>query len=824
MYPPNVDPALAALPFGATNDAAIESLNSGTEPELDEATKKEHIKKVLETIRTSYFSDEEFVRDFQVRMTRRNNNYFRNIQNTYWSEIAHDWQSFSAPPEGYEGDASELSDLANQTFVNIYKAYGEIIIAALSSQIPSTRFLPEDADNADDILTAKAYNKIADLIRKNNRAKMLLIRCLTILYNEPYVAIYNYSRRSKKYGTFRKPIEGIVKRSFTNFYCATCNSKLHSETEPSEVVDESYAPQGAFNFNGPSLACPECGTNGPTMQDSQEEVAEAVIGYDEAAKLRIIQEVYGQTNVRFPAFCRKQEDIPYLALEYEQSIPLVESVYPELAGKITGIVADDGNNNLWARTNQDYNGQSPEGVCTVRQIWFRTWALNKYGLREDDIPEELTTCLREFPKGIRAVFINDELAEAHEEDLDDHWTISVNPLFGELCGDAIGTAVIPIQDMKNDATNLTKETMEHGIAETFADSQVINFQTYGDKEIRPGMMYPAQRPANGSMGDSFYQTRTASLQPEVIEFNNRQDKDGQFISGALPSIFGGTLQGGGGTAYEYSQSRAQALQRLQTVWQIVCHTWSEMELRSINEYIANVDYDDRFSSKNGNSYVNVWIKQVELKGKVADIESESAEYFPISWAEKKAVIDKLMELNNEFVNGILSNPNNIGMISRSYGLGELYIPGDDDRNKQLAEISEMLQSGEGIDPAQIDPTQITQMLPTVKPEPKIDNHPIHMEVAKAWAVSEGGIYAKLNNALGYLNVVMHIEAHDMAMMQMAVEDARKQQQVQMMIQQGMQPPPPPEGTVTPPPPPMGGPPPNQGPPQGPPPPSPPNGA
>jgi hypothetical protein len=227
-----------------------------------------------------------------------------------------------------------------------------------------------------------------------------------------------------------------------------------------------------------------------------------------------------------------------------------------------------------------------------------------------------------------------------------------------------------------------------------------------------------------------------------------------------------------------------------------------MELRSINEYVNNVDYDDRFSSKSGNSYVNIWIKQVELKGKVADIESESAEYFPISWAEKKAIIDKLMELNNEYVNNILSSPNNIGMISRSYGLGELYIPGDDDRNKQLAEISEMLQSGEGIDPATLDPNMIGQMLPTVKPEPKIDNHPIHMEVAKAWAVSEGGLYAKLNNALGYLNVVMHIEAHDMAMMQMAVEDARKQQQVQMQIQQSQmmmgQPPPDPNAVQPPP--------------------------
>ena len=656
------------------DEQALEDGALDQEQELQD--KKLQIKKVMETCKTLYYSDEEFVRDFQIRMTRRNNNYFRNLQNTYWSEVAHDWTSFSSPPEGYDGDENELLDYANQSFVNIYKAYGEIIIAALSSQVPSTRFLPEDADNADDVLTAKAYRKIADLIRKNNKAKLLLIRCLTILYNEPYVAIYNYCKRSKKFGTFRKPLYGTVKRTYRNFYCPGCNEKLHSETEPSEVVDSTYEAQNSFDFQGPPMDCPTCGQSMSTMQDTSEEVNQATIGYNDSAKLRIIQEAYGQTNVRFPAFCRKQEDIPYLALEYEQPISLVEAVYPELAGQISNVATDDTSQNLWARTNQDYNGQIPEGACTISQIWFRPWALNKYGLQaqgfaQDNIPEELKTCLQEFPNGCRAIFVNDELAEVHEEDLDEHWTISVNPMFGELCGDAIGTSVIPIQDIKNDITNLTKDTIEHGITETFADSQVINFQTYGNVEARPGMIFPAQRPANSSMNDAFFQTRTAALQPEVVEFNNRQDKDGQFVSGALPSIFGGTIQGGGGTAYEYSQTSAQALQRLQTLWQIVCHLWSEMELKSINEYVNEVDYDETILPESGNSYVNIWIKQIELKGKVADIEPESAEYFPVSWAEKKAIIDKFLELNNEYINTILSNPNNIGVSLTAYGLGEL---------------------------------------------------------------------------------------------------------------------------------------------------------
>ena len=782
----------------------------------DVQEKKLAIKKVMETCREMYYSDEQFARDYQVRVTRRNNNYFRNLQNTYWSEVAHDWRTFNQVPEGYEDEIE-----GNQAFVNIYKSYGEIIIAALSSQIPSTRFLPEDADNPDDLLTAKAYNKIADLIRKNNKAKLMLIRCLSILYNEPYVAIHNYAKRSKKFGTFRKPVYGNVKRTFRNFYCPSCYTELGKEEEPPEVVADDYESQPSFDETGPPNVCPQCGQQTSTFSDSREELNKTVIGYNDSAKLRIVQEAYGQTNVRFPAYVRKQEDMPYLALEYEQPISLVESVYPELAGGISDSTVDTGGQNIWARTNQDYNGTVPGGICTVSQVWFRPWALNKYGLQhqgfdQDNIPEELKICLREFPSGCRCVFINDELAEVHEEDLDEHWTISVNPLYDVLCGDAIGTAVIPIQDIKNDMTNLTKDTVEHGIPETFADSEVVNFQNYGSMEAKPGMIYPAQRAANSSMSDAFFQTRTAQLQPEVIEFNNRQDKDGQFISGALPSIFGGNIQGGGGTAYEYSQSRAQALQRLQTTWQIVCHTWSEMELKSINEYVSEVDYDERFSQKSGNSYVNVWIKQIELKGKVADIEPESAEYFPISWAEKKAIIDKFLDLNNEYINTILSNPNNVGLVSRAYGLGELYIPGDDDRNKQLAEISEMLQSGEGINPEQMDPNEINSMLPTVRPEVEIDNHTIHMEVAKGWCVAEGGIYAKLNNPMGYLNVVLHVKAHDNAMMEKAVIDAQKQQQVQMQIQQsqmmaqqqmGMPPSGPPE---------QGGPPPVQPPPQGPP--------
>src|SRR6267142_2091585 len=99
------------------------------------------------------------------------------------------------------------------------------------------------------------------------------------------------------------------------------------------------------------------------------------------------------------------------------------------------------------------------------------------------------------------------------------------------------------------------------------------------------------------------------------------------------------------------------------------------------------------------------------------------------------------------------------------GLTSLTIPGDQDRRKQLAEISILIQQ-DAIQPQippDVDPKIAQQMQPqtTLQPEEKVDDHEAHIQTCKHWLNSEVGQYFKDQKPGKYMNVVLHMEAHQM---------------------------------------------------------------
>ena len=87
-----------------------------------------------------------------------------------------------------------------------------------------------------------------------------------------------------------------------------------------------------------------------------------------------------------------------------------------------------------------------------------------------------------------------------------------------------------------------------------------------------------------------------------------------------------------------------------------------------------------------------WIRQVDISGNVGDVEPEISEAFPVSWSQKRDVIMNLMQMKNPNVDAVIQHPENSSMVASIIGMPEMYIPGDDDRTKQLMEIADLVQS------------------------------------------------------------------------------------------------------------------------------------
>jgi len=314
------------------------------------------------------------------------------------------------------------------------------------------------------------------------------------------------------------------------------------------------------------------------------------------------------------------------------------------------------------------------------------------------------------------------------------------------------------------------ETINHGIPSDFADPETINFDTYGRFEAVPGFIYKAKpRRPGDPLGNSFYTQNRATLSREVALFLQQLDKDAQFSIGSFPSVYGGPSEGKSRTFSEYAASRQMALQRLSIAWTYIVDWWVRTMTGAVDMYKECVIEDERFTKYENGNYINVWIKRSEMEGKIGGVEAEASETFPVSQTQIKDLLLRLIELNNEYINAALYNPENSKIVQDALALTELRIPGEDQRVKQSYEINELLKSG-----------PINEMQSTIPVEEFVDDHNIHISVLKSFMVSSIGMEEKRTNPLGYANLNAHMMEHQLIIMK------QQMQQMQMQVSQQMQ--------------------------------------
>lgn len=707
---------------------------------------------------------EKTARELMVRVWKKHENYWRDRQYIIWDEIAQDWRT---PQELRELDTQiDIDPAAYAKIINIYKAHGEAIISALSAGLPHVKFFPDDADNQDDVFTAKSCSKIAELLQKRNKGHLLFIRALFLLYNAGTIFAYNENKDTTKFGTVKRNIFTNVPVINRQSFCPNCGLMLGSEQL--DMPEEGAQSVQDMNNSMPTV-CPQCQAEiVPDSEDYEEEIPR-LTGYTEEPKSHECIEVFGPLHVKVPLWVRQQEQTPYLILETEEDEALMQDVYSEVADKITPS-SDVERYERYGRENTDYRGDTPLHLCTLRRCWIRPWAFNRLGIREHR--PEIEELRQKYPNGVYVVLVNDLIVEAVPDNLDDHWTITFNPLSNHLHGDPLSQSLIPVQDITNELTNLTLETVEFGIPETFYDAEAIDSDQYGKSEARPGMLYPAKPRATMGMDSSFHTIKTATLSQEVDNFADRVTQAGQFVSGAMPTIWGGALEGSGGTAKEVENARAMSLQRLNLTWIMVKTWWADVMAKAVRSFAVNMKDDERYVEAKGNNFVNVWIRRAEMTGRIGQVESDISEAFPISWAQKRDILLSLINIKNPLVDVVLSHPENAGVVASTIGFPELYIPGDDDRNKQLYEISQLLMA-QPLPMGVPGPDGQEMLQPTITVE-QWENHTVEAETIKAWLKSEVGIETRETNPAGYMNIVAHLQMHEMFVAQQMMAEAANQ--------------------------------------------------
>lgn len=716
----------------------------------------------LKEVVDHFDKEDRFVRERQIRLWKKLKFFWNGFQNIWWSDVAHDWRVWGINGADSEG-VDDQADYYNKP-INIFRAYLESIIAALSVSIPVIKAYPDDADNPLDLLTAKASDKIGELISKHNDVILLWLHALFIYCTEGMVACYTYPKEDESYGTYQEDKYEDNEISAIQRSCPTCGSvidtiaanQLADQEKDEYEPDDDDAELHDILVNKQQVICPQCMAEiDPELQETKL-IVPRLVGTTTKAKTRICMEVYGGLYVKVPNYAMNQACCPYLIFSYETNYVDAIERFPDLKNRL------DNNSRLgpnsggvydpyerWGRLSTQYFGEYPLNTVTVRNAWLRPSAFN---ILSDE--REIEQLKKKFPDGAKVILINDEIAEYENESLDDCWTLTQNPLSDYVHFDPLGTLLTSVQEITNDMISLILQTIEHGIPQTIADPQVLNFAQYREQEIAPGSIIPGKRPPGQNMGDAFLTLKTATLSPEVPPFVDKIQQAGQVVSGAMPSLYGGSEAGSSKTASEYSMSRAQAMQRLQISWTMFKIWWKKIYGKAIPAYIKEMATDEKFVTKDeSGNFVNVFIRKAELEGKIGSFEIEAAEQLPSSWAQRRDVIMNLMQMSNPEVMAALTSPENIPLISEAIGITDFVIPGEDDRQKQYEEIKLLLMS------QPIPNPQLGGLGPSIEIEPLVDNHEIEADICRRFLVSDAGRLAKTENPAGYQNVLLHMQQH-----------------------------------------------------------------
>lgn len=724
----------------------------------------ESVQKLLKQIVDFAQDEDRAVRERQIRVAKQLKYFWDGLTNVWWSDTAHDWRVWDQ--QVYESSFGDAAFYDKR--VNVFRAYLESIIAALSTTVPPIKCAPDDAENPLDISTAKGAEKIAKLLYKHNDVNYLWAHALFVYCTEGLIFGYNYVREDKKYGTYEEDEYKSVEED--HHICPFCGGQideLFSDTVsdqnnpgPDQVPNQLLAQE--------DLACPRCSELVDPRLQKAKIVVQKLVGTKTSPKSRVCLEAYGKLYVKVPSYAKTPEECPYLIYSHEVNYVDVRARFENLRSKTfnakdfgpgSGGVYDP--YERWGRLSPQYLGEYPVNTVTLRYCWLRPTSYHY--LTEQSEVDKLKKL---YPNGCKVIFANDEFAEAYNEDMDDHWTIARNPLSDHLHFQPLGLLLTSIQDITNELVSLVLQTIEHGIPQTFADPGVLNFDAYRQVEVAPGMIFPAAPKGGKSLSDAFYEVKTATLSAETLPFGQEVQQLGQFVSGALPSLYGGSQPNSSKTAAQYSMSKNQAMQRLQTPWKMITSWWKDMYAKAIPMYIDEMVEDERFVDKNSTGdYINVFIRKAELDGQIGDIELEAAENLPMSWMQKKDTIMQFLQAANPVVMEALVSPENLGLLAEIVGLDDIKLPGADDRLVQMEEIVQLINTQPMLDPMLA--MQVASMggdpeeagMPSVPIEPDVDNHEIHARICRSWLVSEAGRLAKTENAPGYLNVLLHMKQH-----------------------------------------------------------------
>lgn len=706
----------------------------------------------------SYRLEGMVARRDELRRTKQARLFFRGLQYGYYDSQDLQIHLPFGTTDGLGLGVTDDDDGDSPRFnycTNIYQAFGLAFIAVMSAAIPTPKFYPQSAQSEQDVTTAKACDDVRKVIEKNNSIQKLLQTMAFRMWTDAKVCAYTrYVTDGQSFGFEELPqLEEQPQSLGENSYkCQECGA-------------ETPASSNSDQFGLGSTFCQQCQA---PLSDDDLQTADSVdvpiqTGTNRVPRGQEMISIFGGLEVHGPPWADELPEWPYLQLSLETHIAKLKASYQHAADKIIAsgpLNADD----VYARYARQAvkqglpaitPGDALANLVTFSRTWVQPWSF--WQIEEEETRNLL---LKLFPDGAYVAFAGEAYCESRNEQMAKCW----NVMYG-MPGDGqnrpgVGDSMVEVQMQFNDLSNIEQETAEFGIPPILHDSETLDTDAIGNTVAEPATWYPVKIRPNDDIRKKVMQLQPSTVPDQFIK--RRQElygPIGQFLTGLLPSIWGGQLEGND-TASGYAMAREQALGRIGIFWTSMKIFYAAAMRQAIECFRENrTDDVEQVISSEGGDFESKWIRMADLEGHI-QVYDDPDEKFPELPGQVRAMLQQIM--NDPAIGPMLmQDPGNVGTAKNIMGLRDFTIPNEDSRIKQLREITELLKTGPVSEGGQPDPMtgQPTPPQSTVPIDMLFDNHAIEATEMKRWANSDAGQTAARENPAGFANVQAHYQEH-----------------------------------------------------------------
>jgi hypothetical protein len=698
------------------------------------------------------------------------------------------WMNENSGSQNAEGsDDKDLYQYCN----NFYQMLATGFVAALSPQVPKSRWLPENAEHLTDVTTARAAQTLINIVERQNKEQSLLKQQLLYLYTTG--AVFRHTRYvvdADRAGTRHEPIFNEINTEILpdRYHCFQCGADTPADAgsagvdqEPGDVEADSSGMLGTRL----GVACVQCGRilGGDSFFPAEYGRSVLKVGEEELPNGMVAQSVYCPLEVDCDPAAQTLRQSPILNLEVEVHLGALRAAYPEMYDAIqsssTSTLSANGGMDRIARQQVysqtgSYSSILEDERPTLSRTWIQPWAFDL----EDD--QEFGKRMRQlYPKGILLVNVGDTFLSTQEAALVEEWTwAGTHEGFG-LYPPSIGDIVVPFQKRYNDMANILHEFMDRcSSGVTLANADLIDNKAMQGKPMLPGVLNLVKLKRTGAPGsqrlaDALFQFQFA-MHEEAFNYLDKLAMNAQMFAGIPPQVYGGAGDPHVETFGGQQQQLNVALGKLNIYWDNLREEHAAADELAVRCAKENLTEDMRqVILQKGSEFRNNYVRLDDLSGNVHAY-PDTDQGFPITAAELRQRWMDLIQAaaQNPIAQAIFDDPANQEQAASALGVPGMVVPGAAMRAKVLQILDRLVQAQAipVLNPQTNQPTGVFR--PSILPDKDIDDFAILKQVVRQYCQENSDLPE--NNPAGWQNVLAYLTAAVALETRQGIEQSQQQ--------------------------------------------------